>query len=267
MLWPFERLSPVWGLTIISIISGVVLLLVYGKVSNQKAIKKTKGKIYGHILEAILFRHDLKTSLKAQGGMFSSGLKYFVLAVPPIIILMIPCLAVLAQLNLRYNSEPLNPGEHAIFEVTLTDPTTLFDVTLKTPKGVHSTPPVRNIDTNQISWRLDVDTQVSYSSADNLLTIESSDKTLTTPIVIGNNHRNKDHGKIASQSYSSWWWRFFYPSDTILKETQDVFKETSLTYPDSSYNFLGMQSHWLVIFAIVSILSGIASSRLFNVEI
>ncbi len=142
-LWPFQGLSRLWGLLAVSLISGVILLLIYGRISNQDGIRRIKKKIGASLLEAVLYRHDLRTSLKAQGRMFVYGFVYFAYAVPPILILMVPCVLILAQLNLRYNSAGLPPGTPAILRVKVDNPNYLDSIALQAGGDAEVTPRLR----------------------------------------------------------------------------------------------------------------------------
>lgn len=270
LLWPFASLPPVIGLTVISIISGIILLLIFGKISNQKAIKNAKRGIGGSILESILFRHDLGVSLKAQGGMFIGGIKYFLLAVPPIIILMIPCIMILAQLNLRYNHSPLTSGESALITAHLDRSTDLFNLNLTPPEGVVATPPIRDLDNHQITWRLDIKGNPDgvTPTSENLLKISNGSTELALPLYSNySGYSGANFDKIVAERYTSPLWRFLYPGDNVLLKSGAAINEVVVTYPLQDHIFLGVTTHWILIFLIVSILSGIVASRYFKVEI
>jgi len=259
LLYPTSVIASLWGLLLISILSGIILLLVYGKVSNQAGIKSTKRRIYSYVLESVLFRHDLNLSLKAQGNMFLAGFKYFVLAVPPILIMMIPCLLILAQLNLRYSSQPLKNGDSSIVSLTLDSDQKLFETSLIAPEGISVTPPLRDLDNNSISWRLNITNPPRESKE---IQINIGSETVSKPLILEQNST-----KIPSKTFSDWWWSFLYPGDSIARSMQGMVKEISISYPERSYNIFGIKMHWLVVFIIISLLSGIVGSKIFKVEI
>jgi len=43
--------------------------------------------------------------------------------------------------------------------------------------------------------------------------------------------------------------------------------ELKIGYPPVRYQLLGIRMHWLVVFAVLSILSGLIASKIFRVEI
>lgn len=238
----------------LSIVAGILLLIVYGKISNQGAIKRVKKSIAAGIYESVLFRNDLRVSLKAQAGMFWGGMKYFGLAVPPILILMIPTLIILAQLNLRYGYRSLNANEPAIVSIEVANDTALFETQLQNSEQLKATPPLRNLDDRTISWRINgtpTELEINIGSG----TLRQS--------VYSSGYVNK----IPAEIYVSPWWQFFYPGGSIPADLKDVVKRVSISYPEQDLKLLGMSFHWLVIFAIVSIGAGIVGSKYLGVEI
>lgn len=260
ILSPFDSLSPEWGLLIVSVISGIILLLIYGRVSNQNAIRNTKRKIYANLLESVLFRHDIRTSLKAQGKMFGHGLLYFAWAVPPIIVLMVPCVLILAQLNLRYNVRGFGVGEDGILSVRIDKRSMLYGVSLETPPEVQATAPIRVEESGEVFWRIKSE---NAGKKEVKIKIAPLNAEIKKEIEVG-----VDAGKpIVAESYREWWWELLYPGDSILGKLALPVSSISLTYPERSYKVLGLQMHWLVVFFLVSFISGLIASRIFKVEI
>jgi len=257
LLYPLSFLGSDVALILISILAGIGLLFLYGKVSNQDAIRKVKKKITAGIYESVLFRNDLRISLKAQGKMFLGGAKYFALAIPPIIILSIPCLIVLAQLNLRYGVRPLNPGESTIISIGVKDDAALFSAEIKAPEGIATTPPLRDLDNHTVSWRLDAKSPM-IAKVDILVGGES----LTQNIFVG-----KETSKIPTVIHSSFWWQFLYPGATIPTKLQNIITEISVKYPEQAMSLFGLHVNWLIVFLVVSILAGIVGSKFLKVEI
>jgi len=256
---PFQTVEPVWPLVIISLISGVILLIIYGWVSNQQAIANTKKKIHSYLLESILFRHDVATSLKAQGRMFLQAGKYFSLAVPPIIILAIPCIFILSQLNLRYQSEALHPGERSLISITLAEPALLFDLVAQAPEGLNFTPPVRILDQAQIVWGIEAEQEGVYP-----VTIKNGtgEVLFEKDIYVGTTAL-----KLATIHSRQWWIELLYPDDGGLLKNTPAIREIAVQYPGTLHPFLGIRWHWLILFLVLSILSGLVAARYLKVEI
>jgi len=256
---PFQGIAPVWGLVFFSLVSGVILLVIYGWVSDQKAIANAKKKIHSYLLESILFRHDLSTSLRAQGRMFLQAGKYFSLAVPPILILAIPCIFILSQLNLRYQSEALHPGERSLMSITVAEPRMLFDVTVEGPEGIAFTPPVRIIDENRIVWGIEADQVGVYPAT---VKNGNGEVLFTKDLYVG-----VSAARLATYHARQWWMELLYPDDGRILAGAPAIGEILVQYPGTLHRFLGIEWHWLILFLVLSILSGLVAARYLKVEI
>ena len=255
---PLARGSADWQLFWISFVAGVLFLLAYGAVSNQKKLKQVKSKIAAALLEVVLYRHNLRALLAAQRDLLVNGVRYFLLAVPPILILIVPCLLLLANLNMRFGARALNPGESALLSVQLKDRKVLYRTSLAAPEGVLVSPPVRIAESEKIVWR--VTAQTPQNSALKIRLGDSGSE-FSADLLSG-----KTHKYVPTASYNAWWERLLYP-DTSVAPASALIESISLSYPEASTALFGLKMHWIAIFAIVSILSGILASRVFRVEI
>jgi len=258
LLWPFWAWPPVWGLLFISILSGIILLLLYGRVSNQNKLKEIKRSISAALLEAVIYRHDLKTSLKAQLEMGRGALRYLGAALPPILILMIPCLLILAQVNLFYGAQGLQVGQSAIMRLKLDQGADLFNVTLKTSPGLRSTPPLRRLQSAEVLWRLDV---LENSPQSALISLPGSGLTLEKAIPVG-----QAPLFVPTARFRSLWLGLLYPGEKMIPHTAQI-ATIKVAYPSAYYRILGLNLHWLLVFALFSIGSGVIASRILGVEI
>lgn len=257
ILLPFQGLSKVWGLIFLSVLAGVILLLCYGKVSNQNAIRSIKRKIMAAIYESVLYRRNLRLCLKAQWKMLCSGAVYFALAVPPIIVLMIPCILMLAQMNLRYESNGLYIGEPTLLRVKLDNAEALNTVGLETSENVSVTPALHDLREKEVVWRL---TPQDKNPIDLKITNGSEEyKYFAVVDDVKAKH-------LPAHYERSWYNALLYPG---LKKVpaNSAISEISLAYPGVSYQFCGISWHWLVLFLIVSILSGLVAAKIFGVAV
>jgi hypothetical protein len=262
ILAPFSALSPVWSLVLVSVVAGVILALVYGKVSNQRALKNVKRYITAGIYESVLFRHDLPTSLRAQAGMLWGGVRYFAIAIPPILILLVPSLVILAQLNLRYGARVLEPGEKAVLTVTLKSEDALFEAEAKASDGLTLTPPLRDLDNLQVSWRLDLPQSTSTAAHNSTLTLTVSGASASQPI-----YRGSQPPTLPTELHTSSLWQFLYPGGSVPEALRSYVRSITVTYPEQTMLLAGMNVNWLVLFVCLSIASGFAASKVFGIEI
>lgn len=259
LLSPLRGFSPGWGLVVVSVITGIILLIIYGKISNQSAIRNTKRKIYSYILESVLFRQSLTISLKAQAKMLWQGCVYFAIAVPPIIILAIPCILILAQLNRWYESRPLAIGESAILTAMVAPNSSPFKVTLEAPDSLEISPPVRSESDHTISWRVSPKAAGALAAT---VKVEGEATTVTKTIVAGDSFVPLTGG-----SYRSFWMSLLYPGDPALGNSTLPLQALWVEYPTRSFSTFGFNLHWIVVFLLVSVFAGIVASRYLKIEI
>ncbi len=259
-LAPLAGFGAVWGLLAVSIVAGVILVVIYGYISNQSALKRVKKQITAGVYESVLFRHDLRTSLRAQLGMLIGGFRYFALAVPPLIVLLIPSLVILAQLNLRYGARALQPGERAIVTVDIAHEDALFTTELLSPTGgVTVTPPLRDLEAQSVSWRIDASTSDTPPPS---LTLAVNGVHADQDIVIG-----AQPIILPTARYSSPWRQLLYPGASIPESLRSEVRGISVTYPEQEIAVAGIKVHWLLFFALVSIASGLVVSKVIGIEV
>lgn len=246
-------------LVILSIIAGVILLLLYWVVSNQDRLRLTKNRIYASFLEAVLFRHDSLITLRAQARMFGLGFLYFMCAVPPILILMIPCVLLLGQLNLRYGYKALEINKDYVLSVTLKDLKQVEGLELRTDGKIEAvTPTLRILEDKKALWRVRPNQEGSSQIS---VGIKNSSNSQEDNVYVSNEPK-----AISSGIVSSWWMGLLYPGERLIAAESPVY-EIWINYPEMRYEFLGFKWHWLVVFLLVSIASGLVASKVFGVEV
>lgn len=258
IIYPLKGLPVIWSLTVVSLVAGVVLLLMYGACSNQTKLRLVKRRIHAAFLEALLFRHDVFVSLRAQWRMFVGGLHYVALAVPPILIICIPCILLLSQLNLYYGYRPINAGEELVLRAKVQDRSLLDQVSIELSPGLKSTAPIRLYDSQEILWRVE---PVSSGSQTLNAKLAGGGNSLSAPIAVESGFLRLDAVNTAGA-----WKQLLYPG-RLLGNTATAISEFAISYPSRYYNFVGYECSWITIFLIVSLLSGLVASRVLRVEI
>jgi uncharacterized membrane protein (DUF106 family) len=117
----YAVLSPVppWlGLTILSAVAGVVMLIAFRYVSNQEAIGRAKDDIKANLLALKLYKDDLRVMFQAQGRLLWAILRLQRYMLTPVLIMLLPMLLGLAQMGTRHQWRPLRTGERALIRVT-----------------------------------------------------------------------------------------------------------------------------------------------------
>jgi hypothetical protein len=258
LLAPFGH-GPAWfDLVVWPVLAGVLALVVYKRVSNQAGIAREKQRIAGHLYEVRLFRHDPLVVLAATGRIFVRNAVYLGHNALPLLVLLVPMLAILAQLEANYAFAPAPVGTVDLLAVKL-DPRSQVaarDVSLELPDGVAlDAPPVRTPD-GEIFWRLRAE-----AAGDHALTIRMGDETLVKTWAVGGPHR-----KVPVKRTKSWE-AFLYPGEPALARSSPVHT-IALAYPERELALLpGGELGILATFFGLSLLAGFALKGRFGVTL
>jgi hypothetical protein len=129
--------------------------MVFVRYSDRAAIRRSSNRVLAHLLEFRLFLNEPRVVLQAQRNLFVENLRLLRLLMRPILIMTLPTLALLSQLDAFYGHAPLAVGEAAIVTVQLDDPALDNIPALVAPPDIAvETPPVRVVSERQVSWRI-----------------------------------------------------------------------------------------------------------------
>lgn len=259
LLFPFRGLAPIWGITFLSLLSGVLILLVYKAVSNQEAIKTLKKRIWGNFFGIYLFRDEPTQILKTQARLMKSVFRYLGHSLRPLMVLIIPIILICIQMQLRYGHNNLRTGEETIVSVTLAPPDRVLvnPVELRSSPGITiQTPPLRIAELNQVNWRIKI--------------TAGGEHTLTFLTAAGDFIRTLDISPRIIRLYPSTKRASFsalleYPGEDFLP-ADSALNSISITYPPAKINLLGIKLHWIIWYFILAMVFGFALKKPLGVE-
>ncbi len=108
---PLKGLDPAWSMVILSLVTGVAMLVAFRYVSNQRGIKRSKARVISELLAIRLFKDDPWMTIKCLGAALKSNLFYLRYMLTPLVVLLVPVVLLLIQMEQWYGSEPLTPGQ------------------------------------------------------------------------------------------------------------------------------------------------------------
>jgi hypothetical protein len=242
-----------------SVLGGIVALLVYKKVSNQKGIARTKNDIKVHLLEIRLFKDDILGVFSATAKIMLKNLLYIGHNMLPMVVMIVPMMAILIQLVAVYGTDPIEPGTVQLVKATLDAEHTDVPATavrLELPPGlVLDAPPVRTAD-GQIAWRIRME-----EPGDHELLIHVGDQTIVKRLAVGGEAR-----KIPVLRTKSWE-GVLYPGEDMLPSDSPL-SEIATAYPTRDLGWMpGGESGILITFFVLSIAAGLALKGVFNVTL
>ena len=270
-LAPFRGLPPLAGLTAVSLLTGVAMLLVFKWTSDQEGLAATKRKIHACLFEIRLFNDDLAAIFRAQGELLLHNLRYVRFSLVPLLWMIVPLFVLVAQLQFHYGYEGLEPGRQALLKVTLEEgwegrvPVGDFagftkpEARLEAPAGIEVESPALWIPSeSELDWRISGEVPGDYE-----LTVHLGEETFTKRVLV--TEEDTIHRKSPVRPDRDLLAQLIYPAERPLPE--GPVERIEITYDDASVWFLGWHTHWIVVFFILSIVFAFALRNRFGVTI
>lgn len=276
VLYPFHKMSVWIGMLLISLLTGLLMLVIFRYASNQEGIKNTKDKIKAHLLEIRLFSDNLGVTMKAQGNILRANLKYMGYAFKPLLIMIIPLILILIQMNFWFGYNSLSPIEPFLVKIKLEkgyNPMEV-DIQLETPPALTiETLPLRIVEDNEINWRMSAKETGTHE-----LQIHVAGHTLSKKVTVDKAAADKPLSKLSPKKLKGNAVEILlHPAEAPIDKSIPI-KSVEITYPERLMSVLGLTipsfslfgslvPSWLIVFFILSIIFGFAFKGIMGVEI
>lgn len=260
ILYPFRGLPPIVGLTFVSLITAIAILLVFRATSDQKALRRVKNRITAGILEIRLFRDDLRAIFRAQWDILRHSLTYMRLSLVPMLWVIVPILLLMIQLQFHYGYRPLQVGESVIVRSSLTGaaPADAVELSLRTSSAVDvETPLLFLSEQGEASWRIGARGEGSHE-----LRVRAGDLELVKTVSVG-----RPDGLISPRRPSARLLdQLLYPVEPPVPGAGSI-TSIDVAYETGTVSLLGWKTHWMVIFFIQTIVFAFALQKPLRVTI
>ncbi|MBI3413711.1 MAG: hypothetical protein HY043_00090 [Verrucomicrobia bacterium] len=253
--------GPFWSLAGIACLAGILMVWIFGKVSNQAAIERTRNRLSAELIGLRLFKDDLRVFFGIQFQVLAWTLKYLRYSIVPMLILMAPTVIILIQLNLHYGFRPLRVGETALVKVKLRDASAVAagtSLTLRAPESLRvETPGVRVPDLKEICWRV---RGVQDGRFD--LIVSDGKDSMTKQFAVG----GRLEGVSPIRTGEDWLSCLLNPGEAPIP-VQSAIESIEIRYPALDILILGKRTNWLILFLILSLVLGFAFKGVLGVKI
>lgn len=261
LLSPFRN-YPAIGLVFWSSVTGIIMAYVFGKTSNQKALRRAADNIRAQLFAVKLFKEDLLVTFQCQVKLLRSTAWRLLHSVPPMLIMLVPLLLVLTQLAMRYEFRPLLPNEPTVVAMHIKPDAwkASRDVALQQVDGVEvETNALRDEKNSTIYWRVravgEESSTLSWKIGD-----ETFEKTL--PLSANRNSLRIANPKRPGISFSE---RVLYPAETSLPHDSPV-QSIDLQLSPRETRILGLNVPWWATFFLVSMLVAFIAGKVLGVQ-
>ena len=158
LLSPCAAWPPILTLLLVSSVSGILMAVVFRFTSRQRALRRVVDLSRAQVLAIKLFKDDLGTLFNSLGQLLRyAGLRMWY-SVPPMLVMIVPFVLLLAQLARWYERYPLSPGDEAVLELQLAESAwpRYRNVALDAPRqiAVETRSPLRDDEQHAMYWRI-----------------------------------------------------------------------------------------------------------------
>jgi len=249
LLYPFRELSPLVGLTAVSLLTSIGLLIVFKHTSNQKELEDVKRKIHAGLFEIRLYNDDFRSIMRAQRGILRANLTYMRYSMAPMIWTLPPLILLIAQLQFHYGYNGLTPGQEVLLKVEFSEGAYGGDekppYAVTTPEGLHLDDLAVWIPTlGEMAWRLTADAPGDYE-----LEIRNGTETTTAmkTVRVTDSVVRRSPFKVRG-----FWNELIYPAEPSLP-SDGAIEAITVTYPDANIDVFGFELHWMIVYFVLSI--------------
>jgi uncharacterized membrane protein (DUF106 family) len=257
----FRALGPWPAMLAVCLLTGLLMLFIFKKTSNQDGIRRTKNLIKAHLLELRLYKSDFGQTMKSQGRILLANGRYLGHALKPMLVMSVPILLLLVQIDVWFGARSLRVGESAIVTVKLdkTAGPMRTPVSLQAAAGVVvETPPLRIEEESEIDWRVRANAAGIHT-----LTFGLNGETFTKTVAVGQAPLSKIvPARVRSRGLAA----LEHPGEPTLAADLPV-ASVGIAYPPARISLFGWRMHWLVAYFLLSIIFGFGLKGVFKVEI
>jgi len=242
----------------ISLLIGLLMVVVFGYTSDQKAIHVAKDHLKAHLLALRLFQDQIPVVLRSYGRILLATGRYLRLAFKPLLFVIVPLTFLMIQLDRYLGLTPIEPGHAFLIKARVGEATVLNETSLQLPDGLATTAPaVHAIADNEVTWRV-----VAIRDGDYVINVQTPSLTFSKSVVIGSGLRRLSPVRLSGH----FWERMLFSAESAL-EPNNLINAINVQYPERDIAFAGFEWNWIWLFFVLSLVAGFAFKSILGIEI
>ncbi len=256
----------------LSVVVGLLMIILFGYTSDQKAIGIAKDQLKAHLLAVRLYRDQLQVVMGSYGKILRGTARYLKLAFMPLLYVIIPITLLIVQLDRVLGLTAIHANTPFLLTARVNNPEVLDRISIDLPPGIiASAPPVHVAADNEVVWRLVASQDGAYQ-----VTINAGDPDATssvTPIVTQTVTKTvRVSSQLARVSPERWrnhfWERVFFSGESALPANSAV-ESIAVDYPARNIplGIAGYEMNWIWLFFILSMIAGFIFKELLGIQI
>lgn len=250
--------SPLAIVIVLSLVVGLLMVVLFGYTSDQKAIGIAKDQLKAHLLAVRLYRDQIPVVMGSYGKILRGTGRYLKLAFKPLLYVIIPIILLMVQVDRYLGQTPIPTNAPFLLTVHTTSRGALDDATLDLPPEITMTAPAVHIPAeNEIVWRLAGSRDGEYK-----VKIAAAGQSVAKAVCVGSNLP-----RISTVRWRGHFWeRMFSSAEAALPESSPI-ESISINYPDRNIEIAGYGMNWIWLFFILSMIAGFIFKELLGIQI
>jgi hypothetical protein len=243
---------------LISIVIGLLMVIVFGYASDQKAIHIAKDHLKAHLLALRLFQDQIPVVLRSYGRIVQATGSYLQLAFKPLLWVILPLTVFAVQADRYLGSTPLEPGQTFLIKARVTNADALNDASLQLPSGLKTTAPTVHVPAeNEVVWRV-----LTEKNGDYEVNVQVSGQTFSKKVMVASGLQRLSSIRLRGEL----WRRMFFSSEPALP-ANSMIQAIEVQYPERHIAFAGVAWNWIWLFFVLSLLAGFLFKSILGIEI
>jgi len=242
----------------ISIVIGLLMVLVFGYTSDQKAIHVAKDHLKAHLLELRLFQDQIGVVLRAYGRILLATVRYLKLAFKPLLFVIVPLTFLIVQVDRYLGLNPIEAGRPFLVKARVTDSAKLDQTEIQLPDGVATDAPAVHVPTeNEIDWRV-----IAAKNGDYVVSVKIDGQSWAKNLVVGPGLSRLSPIRLRGR----FWERVFFSAESALPQDSPV-ESIEVQYLRRDIAFAGFEWNWIWLFFVLSLVAGFVFKSILGIEI
>ena len=249
--------SPLAIVVMVSVVVGLVMVVLFGYTSDQKAIKVAKDQLKAHLLAVRLFRDQLPVVAGSYVKILRGTGRYLRLAFRPLLYVIIPITLLIVQLDRSLGSTAIQPGQPFLVTVRASNAEAMNALSIDLPPEIEMTAPAVHVAAdNEVVWRLLAGKQGNYEIkvVDGT---QSAAKTVRVSPKLTRVSAVRLRGQFLERMLSS--------SEAALPPGS--IESIAVSYPERNIDIAGYEMNWIWLFFVLSMVAGFAFKELLGIQI
>jgi hypothetical protein len=242
----------------ISLVTGLVMVVVFRHTSDQKAIHVAKDRIKAHLLALRLFQDQIPVVLRSYGRIVLATGHYLRLAFHPLLFVIVPLIFLIVQLDRYFGWMPVEAGHAFLVKVRMDNPNALNEASLQLPDGLSTTTPAVHVPSaSEVVWRV-----LAEKSGEYTVNVQAADQTFSKRVVVGAGLTRLSPVRLRGK----FWERIFVSGERALPENNPI-QSIDVHYPARNIAFAGLEWNWIWLFFVLSLAAGFLFKSILGIEI